>query len=254
VALFISLLQGDDVMKKVGPFLLPVFRNALFIVVGVLFAMTANISLEQASRWWSVICTVCNVITIVLLMIICKREGTTYKKLIGYQKGQANLKYTLLIIMLMLLLGVGGMYGFGFAIYGYVPVTMVQPIPVWLAVINAVLLPLTIVFAELPLYFGYALNKIEETTGNKILSILYPMFFYALQHSFMPLLYDWKHILFRFLSFLPLMLVLGIIYYKKRKLAALMIGHSVLDLATGAQILMTSISPAIFEMMKAINK
>lgn len=241
-------------MKKGNPFILPLFRSILFIMVGALFAMVTNLSLEQASRWWSVICTVCNVITIVLLMIICNREGTTYKKLIGYQKGQVNLKYTLLIIMLMLLLGVGGMYGFGFAIYGYVPVTMVQPIPVWFAVINAVFLPLTTVFAELPLYFGYALNKIEKATGNKILSILYPMFFYALQHSFMPLLYDWKHILFRFLSFLPLMLVLGIIYYKKRKLSTLMIGHSVLDLATGLQILMTSISPEIYEMMKAMNK
>jgi hypothetical protein len=241
-------------MRKAGPFILPLFRSVLFIVAGVLFAMIADISLEQESRWWSVLCTVCNVITIGFLMTICKIEGTTYKDLIGYKKGQINLKYTLLTIVMMLLLGVGGMYGFGFAIYGYVPVTMVQPIPVWLAVINAVLLPLTIVFAELPLYFGYALNKIEDTTGNKLLSILYPMFFYALQHSFIPLIYDWKHILFRFLSFLPLMLVLGIIYYKKRKLAALMIGHSVLDLATGVQILMTSISPAIFEMMKIMNK
>jgi hypothetical protein len=33
-----------------------------------------------------------------------------------------------------------------------------------------------------------------------------------------------------------------------------MIGHAVLDLATGAQILMTSISPAIFEMMRAMSK
>lgn len=241
-------------MKKVGPFVLPLFRSILFIMSGMLFAMSAKITLEQASQWWSIICTVCNVITIVLLITICKREGTTYKKLIGYQRGELNLKYTLLIVGLMLLLGIGGMYGFGFAIYGYVPVTMVQPIPVWVAAINVVLLPLTIVFAELPLYFGYALNKIEETTGNKILSILYPMFFYALQHSFIPLLFDWKHILFRFLSFLPLMVVLGSIYYKKRKLATLMIGHAVLDLATGAQILMTSISPAIFEMMKAMSK
>lgn len=187
-------------------------------------------------------------------MAICKSEGISYKKLIGYQKGQGNIKYTLFIIMLMLLLGMGGMYGFGFMIYGYVPVTMVQPIPVWLASINLIFLPLTVVFAELPLYFGYALNGIERATGNKILSIVYPMFFYALQHSFIPLLYDWKHILFRFLSFLPLMFVLGIIYYKNRKLHPLMIGHAVLDLATGAQILMTSISPALFEMMKAMNK
>lgn len=244
----------DDGMKKVNPFIIPLFRSALFIMIGVLFAMITNQSLVQASRWWSIICTVCNIITIILLMTICKIEGTTYKKLIGYQRGLGNLKYTFLIVMLMLLLGMGGMYGFGFMIYGYVPVTMVQPIPIWLAVINTILLPLTIVFAELPLYFGYAINGIEKNTGNKILSIVYPMFCYALQHSFIPLLYDWKHILFRFLSFLPLMLVLGIIYYKKRKLEPLMIGHAILDLATGAQILMTSISPALFEMMKAMSK
>ena len=241
-------------MKKMAPFILQLFRSVLFIMVGVLFAMSTNQSLEQASKWWSIICTICNIITIILLMTICKCEGTTYKKLIGYEKGEGNLKYTLFIVVIMLLLGMGGMYGFGFAIYGYVPVTMVQPIPIWIAAINVILLPLTIVFAELPLYFGYALNGIEKTTGNKVFSIMYPMFFYALQHSFIPVLYDWKHILFRFLSFLPLMLVLGVIYYKKRKLTSLMIGHGVLDLATGSQILMTSISPAIFEMMKVMSK
>ncbi|WP_422484604.1 type II CAAX prenyl endopeptidase Rce1 family protein [Gudongella sp. DL1XJH-153] len=241
-------------MNKVGPFILPLFRSVLFIIVGIIFAMFTNQSLEQASKWWSILCTVCNIITIVLLMIICKLEGTTYKNLIGYQKGHWNLKYSLLIVLLMLSLGIGGMYGFGYMIYGYVPVTMIQPIPVWIAVINVLLLPLTIVFAELPLYFGYALNGIEKITGNKVLSVGYPMFFYALQHSFIPLLFDWKHILFRFLSFLPLMFVLGIIYYKKRKLEPLMLGHAFLDLATGAQIIMISISPALFEMIKTTNK
>jgi hypothetical protein len=33
-----------------------------------------------------------------------------------------------------------------------------------------------------------------------------------------------------------------------------MIGHAILDLATGVQILMTSISSALFEMMKAMSK
>lgn len=241
-------------MKKLYPFILPLFRSVLFIIVGALFAIVTNQSLEQAGQWWSIICTVCNIITIVVLVAICKSEGYTYKKLIGYQKRQGNLKYTLLIIVLMLILGMGGMYGFGFIIYGYVPVTMIQPIPVPFALINVLLLPLTIVFAELPLYFGYALNSIEKITGNRLLSIIYPMFFYALQHSFIPLLYDWKHVLFRFLSFTPLLIVLGIIYYKKRKLEPLMIGHAILDLATGTQILMTSISPALFEMMKTMSK
>lgn len=240
-------------MGKLGPFILPLFRSFVFITFGFLFAILTNQSLEQASRWWSILCVVSNIFTILLLIIICKREGTTYKQLIGYHKGQSNVKYIVSIVALMILLGVGGMYGFGYIIYGYVPVIMVQSIPVWLAVINVILLPLTIVFAELPLYFGYSLNGIEKITGNKILSIVYPMFFYALQHSFIPLMNDWQHILFRFLSFIPLLLVLGAIYYKNRKLVPLMIGHGVLDFLTGVQILMTSIYPEIFEMMKSMS-
>lgn len=241
-------------MKKINPFILPLFRSVFFILIGLLFAMSTNQSLQETSQWWSVLCIVGNIITIVLLMIISKSEGTTYKELIGYQKGQSKIKYTSLIVVLMLILGMGGMYGFGFMIYGYVPVTMVQPIPVWLAIINVILLPLTIIFAELPLYFGYSLNRIEKITGSKILSIAYPMFFYALQHGFLPLLFDWKHILYRFLSFLPLLFVLGIVYYRNRKLEPLMIGHGILDLATGVQILLTSLSPALFDMMESIGR
>ncbi len=241
-------------MKKIWPFVMPLFRSVLFIMIGLLFAGVTNQTLEEASRWWSILCTICNVITIVLLLVICKSEGITYKKLIANQKGQRNLKYTLLIVLLMIVLGMGGMYGSGFLIYGYIPVTMIQPIPVWLAVINAILLPLTVVLAEFPLYFGYSLNGIVKITGNKVLAILYPMFFYALQHSFIPLLYDWKHIVFRFMSFLPLVFVLGIIYYRNKKLQPLMIGHAFLDIATGAQIVMTSISPALYELMKSVSQ
>ncbi|SDO16886.1 type II CAAX prenyl endopeptidase Rce1 family protein [Acetanaerobacterium elongatum] len=238
-------------MKKTLPFILPLFRSILFIALSALLAALLNQSLEETSKWWSVLFTLCNIITILVLLLVCRAEKTTLKSIIGYQKGQLNFKSTILIVLLMLALGMGGMYGFGFLIYGYVPTIVVQPVPVWLAVINAILLPLTVVFAEMPLYFGYSLTRIEEITGNKVLAIGYAVFFYALQHSFMPLLWDVRHILFRFLSFLPLMLVLGILYYRKRKLAPLMVGHGVLDIFTGAQILITSLFPAVYQMMQS---
>lgn len=240
-------------MNKIMPFIMPLFRSVLFIIVGLLFAAITNESLEQASRWWSIICTICNIITIIVLFLICKKEKTTYAQLINFNKDRVNIRYTLGIIILMILLGMGGLYGFGFLIYGFVPVTMIQPIPIWISILNVILLPITVVFAEMPLYFGYSLNRIEKSTRNKYLSIFYPMFFYALQHSFFPLIFDWKHLLFRFMSFLPLMIVLGIIYYKRRRLVSFMVGHSILDLATGAQILVTSISPTIFDMMNNIS-
>ena len=240
--------------KKFNSFLLPLFRSILFIIVGLLFVIISNKSLEQASQWWSIICVICNIITIILLKFILKNERTTYKEILNYEKGNKNIKETLLIVLIMIFLGIGGMYGVGFMIYGCVPVTMVQPIPIWIAAINVLLLPITVIFAEMPLYFGYSLNKIEQISNNKLLVICYPMFFYALQHSFIPLLFDIKYMAFRFLSFLPLMIVLGIIYYKKRKLTPLMVGHAVLDFATAVQILITSLVPALFEMMNSITK
>jgi len=73
------------------------------------------------------------------------------------------------------------------------------------------------------------------------LAIMYTVFFYAVQHSFIPLLWDYKYMLFRFLSFLPLMLFLGIQYHKKNNLEQMMIGHGVMDLSTGMQVLLMSI-------------
>lgn len=232
-------------MKRAVPFMLPLWRSGLFIVVGLVFAKASGQSLEEASRWWLSICILCNIITITLLLIVFRGEGMTYRKLIGYEKGKGSLTYTATVAVVMLSLGAAGMYGFGFLLYGSMPTTMVQPIPVWLAGINLLLFPLTNVFAELPLYFGYSLERMEKTTGNTRLSLLYITFFYALQHSFIPLLFDWKYILYSFLSVLPLVIPLALIYARKRDLGTLMVGHAVVDVAVGAQILLASLSLAL---------
>lgn len=244
------LSEGDNEVIKSLPYIIPLFRSGLFIIGGLFFAAITNQSLEESAKWWPVLCNVFNVITILVLVLVCKYEGSDYRDLINYKKSQLQFKNILSIIILMLSIGVGGMYVFGLAIYGHIPTILVQPIPIWIAIINTILLPVTIVFAELPLYYGYSFNKIKEHTGNKFLAMGYIMFFYALQHSFIPLLFDWQYILFRFLSFLPLMIVLGIIYNKKRAMTPLMIGHGILDLATGIQILIFSIFPSIFEIIQ----
>jgi hypothetical protein len=242
----INHFMGGRRMKCL-PFVLPVLRSIFFIMAFISLSLITHQSLDALSQYWSIITILVNIVTILLLYFIFKKEGTTFKKVIGIKKEQK--KYIGFIILLMLLLGMGGMIGFGFLIYGYLPLTMIQPLPIYLAIINLILLPITIIFAELPLYFGYSLTKIERMTRNKKLAILYPMFFYALQHSFIPLLFDWHHLLFRFLSFLPLMLVLGFIYYKKRQLKPLMMGHFILDVATGLQILITSIHQELYDLM-----
>ncbi len=143
-------------MKKGLPYIIPIFRSALFIIGGLFFAAITNQTLDESTKWWPVLCIVFNVITILVLVLVCKYEGSDYRDLINYKKGQLNFKNILLIIILMLSIGVGGVYVFGLAIYGYVPTILIQPIQIWIAIINTILLPVTIVFAELPLYYGYS--------------------------------------------------------------------------------------------------
>lgn len=62
-------------------------------------------------------------------------------------------------------------------------------------------------------------------------------------------LFDASYILYRFLSFLPLTIILCWYYYEKRNPLPIMIGHGIIDLATVCQILATSTVPGLYEMM-----
>ena len=228
-------------MRRILPWVLPMFRTTLFILGGWLFVITTGLSYTNASHWWSLLCTFFNLITIVVLLIVCRYEGITFRSLFKNEKEKLNFKKTAVFTIIMLLIGVGGMIGFSLLFYQGLPEFLIQPIPVWIAIINLFLLPITIVFAEFPLYFGYSLKYIKKNTLSPTLAILYTVFFYALQHSFIPLLWDFKYMAFRFLSFLPLMIFLGIQYHKKNNLGQMMIGHGVMDLSTGMQILIMSI-------------
>lgn len=79
------------------------------------------------------------------------------------------------MILLILLVGMGGMYLAGFVCYGvilYAAPMMIAPIPLWFAIINVLVLPITTAFAEDGLYLGCGVNQIK----NKYIAILVPAF------------------------------------------------------------------------------
>lgn len=235
------------------PFLIPMLRTVLFIAVGLLMLALPPFkgkTLEEISRWWSFVAIVVNVITIVVLYLLAKREGIKYRDLLFHSKSsKVSVKTVLIAIALMLPLGFAGLWGFSYLFYGYMPVTMIQPLPVWAAVVSLVFLPISIVFAEMPLYIGYSIPRIQTVTGSKALAYVYPLFFYALQHSFMPLIFETNHIISRFFIFIPLLIMVALWNNRKKDLVPLMIGHGILDLGVSIQILVISISPGIFDMM-----
>lgn len=232
--------------NKYFPFLLPL-RCLIFILSFITGSGVTGKDLAEISHIWSVVASVVNVATILLLVFITGKNGG-YKKLINYEKGQSTPKQIMGMIFLILFCGMGGMYLAGFLCYGIIPYNapmMIAPIPLCAAIINVFVLPITTAFAEDGLYLGCGVNQIQ----NKYAAILIPAFFFALQHCFIPTLFDAKYIAYRFLSFLPLTILLCLHYRKHRNPLPIMVGHAVIDMITVAWILATSAIPGFYEMM-----
>lgn len=230
------------------PWLLPV-RSVLFLLIFVIGAAVTGKAVEDITNWWTVVVTVVNVITIALLVITAKRSGVTYKELINYKRGVTRVRGVIGMIVIVFLLGMGCMYLTAFLLYGTVmpepAVKMAAPIPAVIAVINFLLFPLTVPFAEDGLYLGYGVNRIR----NDKLAVIIPAFFFAVQHCFIPVFFDVRYILYRFFSFLPLTLVLCRYYRKHRNPLPVMIGHGLIDMSMSVMVLVMSLSPALYESM-----
>lgn len=234
-------------MNKKLSFLLPL-RCVVFLLVFVAGVMITGKGFEDITNWWSIVASVVNIATILLLVFIAKKQNKTFLGFLNYEKSKTTVKQSVLISILIIVVGMAGMYLAGYLCYGVIPYAapmMIAPIPLWLAIINILILPVTTALAEEGLYLGCGVNNIK----NKYLAIFLPAFFFALQHSFIPVLMDFTYIVYRFLSFLPLTIILCWYYYKKRNPLPIMIGHALIDVATVMQILATSLIPGFYETM-----
>ena len=264
----------DGVQKKRRPVLLPI-RSLIFVLTFVAGAAILGKELQDISNWWSVVATVVNLLVLVLLICIAKRDGKTYMEMINYRKGASKAKDVVNMSLVAVFVGMGCMYLAGFLLYGSfmprVSLTMIAPIPKALAIINVLLLPVTTALAEDGLYLGYGVNRLSDSGVNhdgeygdargddyvresggsqsrrRLAAILLPAFFYALQHCFIPTMFDVKYMAYRFLSFLPLTVIFCWNYEKKRNPIPIMAGHVILDFATAMWIFATSVFPGVYD-------
>jgi Type II CAAX prenyl endopeptidase Rce1-like len=87
-------------------------------------------------------------------------------------------------------------------------------------------------------YWAYALPQLQVLTGHGWIGLLIVGFWWAGQHYALPLIPDWRFLFFRFLAFLPGVLVLMALYVRTRRLAPLIVAHWPMDIAAA---LMTAI-------------
>jgi len=225
-----------------GPLMLVVGRSVLIIAAQAvtacwLWLRFRSWSWDAAAKWWTVYGTLVDLGCLALMSVYTTREGIRLRDLIG----RVRLRWGR-----DLLLGAGiFVLAFPFFILAAPVVTRLvyagTPIPNFDGLAASRILPLWAVIytfsiwlliwspTEEMTYQGYALPRLEVLFHSRWKAVALVSFFWALQHPFLPFILDWKFVLWRFLMFLPSMIVLTLLYLKVRRLPPFFLAHWAMD-------------------------
>jgi hypothetical protein len=211
-----TLMNAAARTNDPGPWLMLPARLFLFAAVQALFAVALG-SWDASIAFWPIAATLANIATIALLVALFAREGRSFWRLFAVDT--ALLRQDLPILALVVLIS---------GVLAYFPniwladwlfgspdgalQLLLRPLPLWVAALT-IAFPLTIVFAELPTYFAYAVPRIETQIGSRWLAVLLGSTFLAVQHVTLPLIFDARFMLWRTLMFLPFAVFLGVVLH-----------------------------------------
>jgi uncharacterized membrane protein YtjA (UPF0391 family) len=226
--------------KSIFPWLMLISRIALFFIVQALIASILRVSgvsaaWAESARWWIFSVTITNVVSIVLLNWLFRLEGKRYLDVLRFERKTFWRDLALAIGAFVLSAPIASIPATVLAnrFFGdsNAPVEMMfRPLPMW-AIATGLLFPITIAFAELPTYFGYTMPRLQQQLGNPWLAWVIASFFLSIQHLTLPLILDWRFILWRAFMFLPFALYVGLVIKLRPKLLPyLVVGHFLIDL------------------------
>ena len=178
-----------------------------------------------------------NLGSIYLLVRLFKAEGGRYLDMFRFSRTtlKGDLLWLLGASVIGLPIAAAPMNTLAALIFGN-PMTpiymMFRPLPLW-AFILSFLFPVTIAFAELPTYFGYAMPRITVQLKNSWVSWLICSFFLAAQHVFLPLILNGQFMLWRAGMYLPFALFIGLlIKLRPSLLPYAVVIHGLMDIST----------------------
>lgn len=230
-------------VPRFGPLLMLTARPGLLLLVqGLVLLLFLQLNVENAAvavrSWWTIFGTLVDFGCLGLLIWLTRREGIRLRDLIGFAKSKLKTDIPIglgifLIVFPVAIFG-GGMIAMLIAYGSLNPVlpeaTYTRTLPLLAVLYSRVLWwPLWSVTEELT-YNGYALPRLNAMTGSPWLSVAIVSFFFSIQHSFL-MLADLRYGLYMFLTFVPLSVAMTCIYLRLRRLAPLIFGHWLMDLA-----------------------
>lgn len=202
---------------------------------------------EQSANWWPFSVFFTNIVCVILLDKLLKKEGTRFKDFFIFKKGEIlkNSLITLGFLVISLPLSFLPNMLLGSALFGDAQIAsdlFFRPLPIGAAWLALFLFPLTMPLGELTTYFGYVMPRLQVISKSKLLATILPALMLSFQHVALPLLFDVRFMTWRLFMFLPFALLIGLlIQWKPKLLPYLLISHFFLDLSTAIFILLAAI-------------
>ena len=148
------------------------------------------------AAWWPYSAVATNIMTFVFLKWRARLEAILNDVATSARPGRASgpdILLTLAVTVVGGTLAVGGTIALApvfFADPHPANALLIQPLPLWAAVLAVVLFPITVALTELPLYFGYAQPRVADLTRSAWATVLVPAVTLSLQHATLPLIFD----------------------------------------------------------------
>lgn len=247
-----ALVQRRDAATLTwrGPALMLLARAALAVcaqaIVAAIFALRSSPTFWHDSEpWLPVYGTLIDAGCLALLLLLTHREGIHLFELVGFVRTRLarDLLLGLALVPASLVFILGGIYGAGWILYGTLtPPYLFGRLPLPAALYGALVFPFIWGLTEQLTYNGYLVSRFQVLCRSTTLAIVFVVFAWSLQHSFMPLTFDAKFMTFRLLSSVPNTVFQTVLYLRLRRLVPQAFAHALMD---GASVFIGVLLPAL---------
>jgi hypothetical protein len=191
--------------------------------------------------WWTVYASLVDVGCLLLLWRQTKHEGIRFVDLFGIERSRLGREalWGLLYLGALFPVLAGGTKLASWLVYGttqLVPAMLApgllseRDLPHWAIVYSLSVFWLVWSPTEEVIYQAYCAARLQALTGSTCATVMLVGFWWAFQHSVFPLVFDWRLVVFRFLQFLPLVVIFQLIYLRTRRLPRMIMMHWPMDL------------------------
>lgn len=225
-----------------GPLVLVVARTFLLVMAQALVAGVYALRHHPspwlaAAPWWTIYGTLADIGCLALMAWFKRAEGIRFRDLLGTVRLRRDVLKGLGYYLIIFPCFLGGSVLSSLAVYGSIgpniPSGLLHDrvLPGWAVVYTLSVWWMIWSPTEEMTYQAYVLPRLETLSGRPWIAVAVVGFWWSLQHSALPLIPDWRYIVWRFLAFVPGVLAAITIYRRTRRLAPMIFAHWPMDIA-----------------------